>query len=304
MIIMVSNATTNVAYWKQERLILVFNGDGDTLHFWSGTEGSFSSPVAKYTPDANGYVFVDVTEYVRAYASQSAVLYLKDEAADANLCTINVTVKGLIDPAGVIIPYHYEEYYAKVIAPLSMIAPESGKSLLAEVYYQNAACYLTGSATLATNNRYLTVTGDFSCKFHTQGTPRQYRLKPRLCGMQYAYVRWQSFTGVTRLHLFEVSKPTMATDDSYNLMPMDNECVEIKGRVDGMTLRLRDLSAYDLWYYADVITSSKVEVSLDGANYTQVQVTTKNYTLPDGETKINGKLEIAINWKRYDAVTM
>lgn len=302
MIVQITSATTNVAYWKQERLVLVFDGAGDILHMWSSLSGSYASPIAKYTPDTNGYVFVDITDYIRAYGGCS--IYLKDEAADANLCTINITVKGLINPLGVVIPYHYEEYYAKVIAPLHMIAPESGKSLLAEVYYQNAACYLTGSATLATNNRYLTVTGDFSCKFNIQGTPRQYHLKPRLCGMQYAYVRWQSFTGVTRLHIFEVSKPTMAADGSYNLMPRDNEYVEIKGRVDGMTLRLRDLSAYDLWYYADIITSSSVEVSLDGTNYTQVQVTTKNYTLPDGETKINGKLEIAINWKRYDAVTM
>lgn len=301
---MISNATTNVAYWKQERLILVFNGNGDTLHFWSGTEGNFSSPVAKYTPDANGYVFVDVTEYVRAYASQSAVLYLKDEAADANLCTINVTVKGLIDPAGVIIPYHYETY-APVIPPLTMYAPKAGVPLVAELYMTTNYYSVSGNITVATNKRSASITGDFTFAVAGGDGARKYKIKQRLCGVQYAYVRWQSFSGVTRTHIFEVIKPKTESADSYTLMPIDNEYNEVKGRVDGFTLRLNDLCPYDLWYYADVIMSSKVEVSLDdGATYNQVQVTTKNITLPDGDTKQNGKLEIAVNWKRYDAVTM
>lgn len=302
MIVNLQQQTQYENYWKGERLVIVFASD-DPVHMWTNLQGDYNDPIAIYQV-VDQKVIVDMTEYVRAHASSITKIFFAEFSAMPTTYELRLTIKGLINPAGVIIPYHYEEYYAKVIAPLYMIAPESGKSLIAEVYYQNAACYLTGNATLAANNRYLTVTGDFSCKFHSQGTPRQYHLKPRLCGMQYAYVRWVSFTGITRVHLFEVSKPTTAAANNYSLMPTDNEYVEVKGRVDGMTLRLNDLCAYDLWYYADVITSSKVEVSLDGVNYNQVQVTTKNYTLPDGETKINGKLEIAINWKRYDAVAM
>ena len=42
---------------------------------------------------------------------------------------------------------------------------------------------------------------------------------------------------------------------------------------------------------------------MDGTNYERVQVVSKNVTLPDGEAT-DGKLEIEVNWKRYDAVAM
>ena len=74
--------------------------------------------------------------------------------------------------------------------------------------------------------------------------------------------------------------------------------------MDSVTLVIDELSAYDLWYYSDIITSSKVEVFISGAvGWSQVQVTNKNVTIPDGDAR-NGKLEITINWRRYDAVTM
>ena len=105
------------------------------------------------------------------------------------------------------------------------------------------------------------------------------------------------------MHYFMLRNQTIASAENYQLLTLDNYYDEIKGRVDGLDLYLDDLLPYDLWYYADVITSSKVEVSLDGQTWNQVQVTNKNVTIPTGE-KGNGKLEITVNWKRYDAVNM
>lgn len=123
------------------------------------------------------------------------------------------------------------------------------------------------------------------------------------CKDPVAAVRWVSFTGVQRVHHFMLRKPTIASAENYQLLTLDNSYNEIKGRVDGFDLYLDDLLPYDLWYYADVITSSKVEVSLDGQTWNQVQVTNKNVTIPAGEMG-NGKLEITVNWKRYDPVTV
>ena len=105
------------------------------------------------------------------------------------------------------------------------------------------------------------------------------------------------------MHHFMLRKPTIASVENYQLLTLDNSYNEIKGRVYGLALYLDDLLPYDLWYYADVITSSKVEVSLDGQTWNQVQVTNKNVTIPTGEMG-NGKLEITVNWRKYDAVTM
>lgn len=302
MIVPITLATTNVDYWKQERLILAYNGDGDKLHIWSSLSGSYASPIAKYTPDADGNVFVDMTDYIRTYGGCS--IFLKDEAADANTCTVVISVAGLINPWNVIVPYHYGNDYARVQMPNRMIEPLVGYPLMAEFYYNGAGASFTGDATLSQDRRQITITGDFSYKPVPYGSGRNYNLVHRMCGIEYAYVRWVSFSGITRVHVFEISKPKTETADAYSMLPIDNEYIEIKGRKDGFTLRLDNLCAFDLWYYADVITSSKVEVSLDGIKYDRVQVATKNITLPDGETKVNGELAIEVNWRRYDAVAM
>ena len=299
--------TQSVDYWKQERLILTMQVDDNTckVSFWSNLQGSQGSPIATYTAAGSstyGDVDIDLTDYVRAYPSVTT-LYIRD-ISRSTTHTISITVKGLINPASVIIPYHFGNAYVAVIPPYNMIAPTTGKSLIAENFNIGAGASVTGNATMAGNGRYITITGDFSYKAVPYGDARAYKLRSRLCGTEYAFVRWVSFSGVTRVHLFEVCKPTIAAAENYNLLPVDNEYIEVKGRVDSLTLRLTDLCAYDMWYYADVITSSKVEVSLDGTTYTQVQVTTKNITLPDGDTKTSGKLEMAVNWKRYDAVAM
>lgn len=299
MIVNLQNLVQYENYWKGERLVIKFASD-DPVHMWTNLQGDYNDPIAIYQV-VDQKVIVDMTEYVRAYASTVTKIFFAEFSATPTTYELRLTIKGLINPESVIIPYHYE-VYAPIIPPMRMIKPNAG-SIIAETYITTNNYATTGGITMSADKRYGTITGDFTLSV-AGGDARKYNLIKQLCGVTYAFVRWVSFTGIARVHLFEVSKPTTAAANNYSLMPTDNEYVEVKGRVDGMTLRLNDLCAYDLWYYADVITSSKVEVSLDGVNYDQVQVTTKNYTLPDGETKINGKLEIAINWKRYDAVAM
>ena len=301
MIVPITLATTNVAYWKQERLILTYNGNGDKLHIWSSLSGSYASPIAKYTPDTDGNVYIDLTDYIRAYGNCS--VYLQDEAQGASVYTATITVEGLINPWNVIVPYHYGNDYTRVQMPNKMIEPIVGAPLIAEFYYNGAGALFTGGATISQDARQITITGDFSYKPVPYGVSRNYNLVRRMCELEYAYVRWVSFSGITRVHVFEISKLKTDTADAYSMLPIDNEYIEIKGRVDGFNLYLDDLLPYDLWYYADVIISSKVEVSLDGQNWNQVQVTNKNVTIPTGEIG-NGKIEITVNWRKYDAVTM
>ena len=311
MIVQLTNSAQSCEYWKQERLIVKFNIPANcedwvelTAHFVD-----YDTPpqnLATYTA-VDGEVIIELTDHARAYASTISYYILSvynDNLAHYVDYQLNVTVKGLINPAGVIIPFHFGNSYCPIIPPYKMIAPSSG-ALIAELYSTGAGASVTGNASIQTGNRRITITGDFSFKAAPYGDARKYTIAKRMCGVEYALVRWVSFSGVQRLHTFEVVKPTTAAADNYSLMPVDNEYIEVKGRVDGFTLKMTDLQPYDLWYYSDVITSSKVEVSLNnGTTYNQVQITTKNITLPDGDTKQNGKLEIGVNWKRYDAVAM
>ena len=84
---------------------------------------------------------------------------------------------------------------------------------------------------------------------------------------------------------------------------MLNEYTEIKGEEDGFSLLLEDLTRYDFWYYADIITSSHVRVSIDGGvTFYDVEVTDKKYTVPESDAGRLATLEVAIKFRKYDTI--
>lgn len=129
-------------------------------------------------------------------------------------------------------------------------------------------------------------------------------VKPLDCERTYAAVRWVSATGLTRVHTFEVRDLAQTADDNISLETPDGTYSQLRGRTDGFKLCIDNLNAYDYWYYADVINSSTVKVSLDGENWRTVEVTTKSATIPNANSGKLSKLEITVNWREYDAVNM
>ena len=130
----------------------------------------------------------------------------------------------------------------------------------------------------------------------------RYPLKDLECGKRYAEVEWVSFTGQTRRHVFEVVKLTEETTNEVSLEMLTNEYDVRKDRRVSFSLRLDGLTAYDYWYYSDLVTSSSVKVSLSGTNYRQVQVTAKKSTIPETSSGRPLTLEIPINYVRYDTL--
>ena len=305
MIVNILTASGTQKLWKAERIMFYGQGAQEFSHpvkMWTNLHGSNTSPIATYTPTSSNELYVDLTDYVRTYPTISHVYF--NSAYFENIADISVSVVGLINPANVIIPYHPLKAYGALIVPPSklLIAANQQGVEESEFYKTSGTWSVSGGASLGTSGR---VIGQIESAFTlSDGThSRKFQPKTRHCGVEYAFVKWISFTGIERTHIFEVSKVKTETADAFSLMPIDNEYIEIKGRKDGLSLRLDGLCAYDLWYYSDVITSSNVQVSLDGTNWDRVQVTTKSITQPDGEGG-DGELEITINWKRYDAVAM
>lgn len=130
----------------------------------------------------------------------------------------------------------------------------------------------------------------------------RYPFKELECGKRYAEVEWVSFTGQTRRHVFEVVKLTEETTNEVSLEMLTNEYDVRKDRRVSFSLRLEGLTAYDYWYYSDLVTSSSVKVSLSGTNYRQVQVTAKKSTIPETSAGKPLTLEIPINYVRYDTL--
>ena len=301
MIVELTSVVGTQKIWKQERFI-VHDTHYTARRFYTNLHGSAASPLAVYTGVG---VYMDITDYIRTYPTV-ATLYFADDQDPTDITSISVSVVGLISPASVFIPYHYlEQYDALVIPPSRMycLFDQHTDDVKAEFYATSGTWTVSGEGTIAANKRYVgQIYGAFTLSdgTHTQTiAPR-----PMQCGIDYALVEWVSFTGVTRRHWMEISKIKTDVADAYSLVPMDSEYITIKGRVDGFTIKMDGLSRYDLWYYADIITSSKVQVSIDGGTtFNRVQVTTNNITLPDGDAG-DGKIEIGLNWKHYDAVAM
>lgn len=130
----------------------------------------------------------------------------------------------------------------------------------------------------------------------------RYPLKDLECGKRYAEVEWVSFTGQTRRHVFEVVRLTEETTNEISLETITNEYDVRKDRRVSFSLRIEGLTAYDYWYYSDLVTSRSVKVSLSGTNYRKVQVTSKKSTIPETSAGKPLTLEIPINYVRYDTL--
>ena len=293
------NGYNTAKVWKQERLIARLTSVTADVKLWTNIEGSSSSPIATYTPTSAGVCLIDLTDYVRANPTVTAFNF----SFGLNNYVLSVSMMGLINPESVLIPDNMLTQYGALITPPSMMicAMDHGGEEQAEFYATSGTWTVDGQAQIDVSKRYIgNIDGVFTISdgTHTKKfVPRAFK-----CGVEYALVKWISFTGIERIHWFEVMRKKTTAVDSYSILPIDNEYIQIKGREDGFQLRLTGLNMYDLWYYADILTSSKVEVSVNGSN-NRVEVETKNITIPDGEA-FDGKLEINVNWKRYDAVAM
>ena len=307
-------AIPNERVWSAERQLI-------TLERVSGsvTEVTLTRrpgvDVATYKLDENGKCTIDITDLVRAYGvyqntlDTSTALYIGLRTSEGRADSFYIYMAGFIDPEKVCHP-PLDMPFCEILPPERILWNESNfaGSVISECYITGFFSYFTvdgASWVDSSTKRQVQASGDFTISW--QNVSRKSTFYGRVlneCEEATAAVRWVSFAGVQRKHYFKVRKPTITPDGSYQLLTMDNSYNEVKGRVDSVTLVIDELSAYDLWYYSDIITSSKVEVFISGAvGWSQVQVTNKNVTIPDGDAR-NGKLEITINWRRYDAVTM
>ena len=271
--------------------------------------------IATYKLDANGKCAIDITDLVRTFGVyQSAIdtntsLYLTLTTSGGSI-SFYIRIAGIINPAGVYIPAFTMP--DALIVPPERILYAGITDIICEFYTTittGLTWELEGGAIWGETNRLINAINDFTLLRVKSGqttiarksTLQSIYVDP--CKFPAAAVRWVSFTGGQRVHHFMLRKPTIVSAENYQLLTLDNSYNEIKGRVDSFDLYLDDILPYDLWYYADVITSSKVEISMDGQTWNQVQVTNKNVTIPTGAIG-NGKLEITVNWRKYDAVTM
>lgn len=309
MIIDVTNGDApRVEYWKAERLIIKWATAND-ITFAYIISGD-THVVATYKP-AGGAVLIDVTDFVRTYPERRSLLFA-DETAHVQRGVIIYNM-GIINPAGEIIPEREDDDPCKIIAPQVMIEPFGNLRVQFEMWSADGYSFSTGRVVErpsdSVTNYARVVELENTTKrvefWHLQDIMyKAIDLHSRTCEKQYACVEWVSFTGETRRHIFEIAKAGVETGEVVSLENILNEWTEIKGRVDGFSLRLEDLDRYDLWYYSDLITSSRVRVTIDGVKWYDVHVDESAYTLPESNAGKLSTLEIPVKFRKYDAVSL
>lgn len=301
-------------YWLANRLAVLVQVTAQI----TGPEALllYCAPIGwvEYTIDENKYCIIDLTDIVRTYQGEIVTIgwgqYPLPQEDKALI--INTTAKGLINPAGVLIPEREDADLCKISAPSVMLAPFGSLQLAFEMWSADPYVFTTGtikqlpSESVQAYARSVEIANTTTrLQFlHINDIARTIDLLPLSCEHTYACVEWVSFTGQTRRHVFEIVKAEIETGDVIKLENILNEWSEIKGRVDCFALRLENLDRYDLWYYSDLITSSRVRITLDGVNWYNVQVDEKKYKLPESNAGKLSTLEIDVKFRKYDAVNL
>ena len=314
-------------WWLADRLlVLVYvpnpsTGTSEKICLSVYNSGLGEAPyndVLTYELDSNNYCIIDLTEIMRTYPPALHYIYVTygqgNEPPEDWGMIVGHAAKGLINPAGVIIPKHPLEDNGVIIMPPTMMyrgevrfewrANTSG--WMVEELYED----MSQDVFLLDENHYVLQDSSNVIQIYVyKGTGASQvgypiKLRDLDCEKKYAEVEWLSFSGEYRRHVFEVRDAKNETDNTLALMNLSGEFTEIKGRTDTFNLYLDGLNAYDMWYYSDIMQSSKVRVSLDGGRtFRRVSVLTKGIEIPNTNIFTN-KLEINVKWQEYDAVIL
>lgn len=131
---------------------------------------------------------------------------------------------------------------------------------------------------------------------------------PYVCGEERVQVTWTGREGTTKLAMWLKTKDTLTQIDRVSLDSLNGEYRGFAGVGEEFTLRLADLTPYDMWWFSDIISSGSVVVSrvpepVNDDMRRAVEVETKSITIPDGYMS-NGVLEIKVKYRTYGATDL
>lgn len=324
----------NTSVYAQERNILhVSNLDATASHVRLVIiqPSGFAGAVIKYAIPAARELDIDMSDLVRLSTSGQFTLgeYTSAGVIIGTTYTGTWTVAGRINPAAAIIPTPgvvcmytptYGDWSDFKITPPQKIIRNISSQLKLEVYIDTAESPYAYSAYRATiwsaaetlaglqtisllsNTAALRLLEDAAgTALDPWETLAQIDFENQNPERDYVLIRWTSRFGGTKQLIWERRNVKEETADALELDNLQNEYDTRKGIVESFTAYLDELDAYDYWYYADIVTSSKVEV-LHGGRWYSVDVENKEYQIPNTSAGALEKLEINIKFRKYDTL--
>lgn len=284
-----------------ERNVVKFKTTKQTMYLRSG-----SYNIAIYNNVDNKEILIDLTEYIIANPNPTSAITLDDTSTAA---TITWQSSGkLFNPNKIQRPnYPLAQYFtknnARVNFPNIIFAPSSvfsGDHFLgwSPVNDLDFSLQSSGGDTIGKEVYIVeTLEEDNSISIGLIGTKAQYNMQMRQqkdC-IQYIDIKWECMfqKNAYKKHKFELYEQSESVDVSQKLYNYKDGGLALteKSRKKEITLKLDDLSAYDLWYYSDLLTSSNVFALIDG-EWQRIQVITKNINIPFNSVK---RLELMID---------
>ena len=298
------SATENKSYltvWTKQRTFLrVDNRSNEqfTLSITSGNttlEYLISSDVSGYTET------IEVTDIVRDVDSLTLEILDSGETADINIARV-----GIADPARLAIPSNSAAGEHLATLPPSVIYADGEHTLILDVVGSNPV-RLNGSTQIAPQAllQYMTlplgkiaadsnVTLEYlSAKPIAWHIFWQTKTRALPCDVDSAHVLWKSVSGGNKAALWKVRDKGLNVTDSVQFATMMDGVDVRKSFGSVMALYLDDLSAYDVWYYSDIIASDIVNV-----NGRQVNITTSSITYPNGYDR--GEVVVNVEFSNFD----
>ena len=257
--------------------------------------------IATYYHVANKEILVDLTEYIIANPNPTSAINLNDGSTTATI-TWQSTGK-LFNPNKIQRPnYPLAQYFtknnARVNYPNVIFAPSSvfsGDHFLSWSPEENLDFYLqsSGGDTIGRDIYIVETTeDDTSIGIGLIDSKAQYNMQMRQqkdC-IQYIDIKWECLLkkDAYKKHKFELYEQAESVDVSQELYNYKDGGLALteKSRKKEITLRLDDLTTYDLWYYSDLLTSSNVFAYVDG-EWQRIQVITKSINIPFNSVKRN-----------------
>ena len=297
------STTENKSYltvWTKQRTFLTVNNSSTpfTLSITSGSttlEYLISSDVSWYTET------IEVTDIVRDVDSLTIEILETAETAEINIARV-----GIADPARLAIPSNSAAGEHLTTLPPSVIYADGKHTLMLDVVGENPV-RLNGSTQVTPQalQQYMTlplgsIAADSNVTLeYLSAKPLAWHIfwqtKTRAlpCDVDSAHVLWKSVSGGNKAALWKVRDKGLNVTESVEFATMTDGVDVRKSFGSVMALYIDDLSAYDVWYYSDIIASDIVNV-----NGRQVNVTNSSITYPNGYDR--GEVVVNVEFSNFD----
>lgn len=300
--------------WRAERSLLIFRGSPNTE--FNVTIGAVT---LRSITDGTGNVMLDISDILASYAigARGSIAFNTGDLTTTE--SVSFEIKGDLSPNSIIIPPNGEiGLYAPIIAPSCYFKGLWGLSTQFVLHTLSSTLqlveYIDGGLKPTTifqpdTLQAVVIAGNRLVFRVREGirtlAVRNINIREPQCGRCYAMVQWVSAFGLVKRHTFEVRDVETSVSDSVSLQNNFGGFRELKGTRKGLRLHLSKLSAYDYWYYSDIITSSDVRVAVsdidaDFGEETRVKVTTKSVTIPNGASVADFDVDVIL--KDYDII--